>query len=256
MLPAQPTVPYRLERDGAEIDIEGPFPFPPMVDGVQPNSAAMDVGIAPGDVIVAVDGRPVWAFMELREIVGASDGKPVLLTVWRDGTTFDAALVPRRMDLPNSEGGFETRWLIGLTGGLVFSPQTRTPGPVEAFKLGAAQTWNVITTSLSGLSHMISGAISSCNLQRADRHRRNLGRGGQPRPGQLHLVHRGAVDRGRVAEPLSVPILDGGHLVFHAYEAVAGRPPSDRALRLLMGLGLALIGSLMVFALTNDLFCP
>ncbi|MEM1360085.1 MAG: RIP metalloprotease RseP, partial [Pseudomonadota bacterium] len=49
---------------------------------------------------------------------------------------------------------------------------------------------------------------------------------------------------------------DGGHLVFYAYEAVAGRPPSDRALRVLMAGGLAFIIALMVFALTNDLFCP
>jgi regulator of sigma E protease len=53
-----------------------------------------------------------------------------------------------------------------------------------------------------------------------------------------------------------VPVLDGGHLVFHAYEAVTGKPPSDRALRVLMTTGLVLILSLMVFALTNDIFCP
>ncbi len=68
------------------------------------------------------------------------------------------------MDIPRDEGGFETRWLIGLTGGLVFVPETRTPGPLEAAKLGAEQTWDVITTSLSGLVHMVTGAISSCNL--------------------------------------------------------------------------------------------
>ena len=53
-----------------------------------------------------------------------------------------------------------------------------------------------------------------------------------------------------------IPVLDGGHLAFHAYEAVAGRPPSDKALRVLMGIGLTLMLTLMVFALTNDLFCP
>ena len=53
-----------------------------------------------------------------------------------------------------------------------------------------------------------------------------------------------------------IPVLDGGHLVFHAYEAVTGRPPSEQALRVLMGIGLALLLGLMVFALTNDLFCP
>jgi regulator of sigma E protease len=53
-----------------------------------------------------------------------------------------------------------------------------------------------------------------------------------------------------------IPVLDGGHLVFHAYEAVTGRPPSDKALRVLMAIGLTLLLSLMLFALSNDLFCP
>ena len=53
-----------------------------------------------------------------------------------------------------------------------------------------------------------------------------------------------------------IPALDGGHLVFYAYEAVTGRPPSDGALRILMAAGLAMVLSLMVFALGNDLFCP
>ncbi|MEM9552546.1 MAG: site-2 protease family protein, partial [Pseudomonadota bacterium] len=53
-----------------------------------------------------------------------------------------------------------------------------------------------------------------------------------------------------------VPALDGGHLVFYAYEAVAGKPPSDRALRVLMTAGLAMVLTLMVFALANDIFCP
>ena len=53
-----------------------------------------------------------------------------------------------------------------------------------------------------------------------------------------------------------IPALDGGHLVFYAYEAVTGKPPSDKALRILMTFGLVLVLSLMVFALGNDLFCP
>jgi len=53
-----------------------------------------------------------------------------------------------------------------------------------------------------------------------------------------------------------IPVLDGGHLLFHAFEAVTGRPPSDKAMRIFMTVGLTLILSLMLFALTNDLFCP
>jgi regulator of sigma E protease len=53
-----------------------------------------------------------------------------------------------------------------------------------------------------------------------------------------------------------VPVLDGGHLVFYAYEAVTGKPPTAKALRVLMTVGLAAILTLMVCALTNDIFCP
>jgi regulator of sigma E protease len=53
-----------------------------------------------------------------------------------------------------------------------------------------------------------------------------------------------------------IPALDGGHLVFYAYEAVAGKPPSDGALRVLMAIGISLVLTLMVFALWNDIFCP
>jgi len=52
-----------------------------------------------------------------------------------------------------------------------------------------------------------------------------------------------------------IPILDGGHLVFHAWEAVTGRAPSDRALRVLMTIGLTVVLSIMIFGLSRDLLC-
>jgi regulator of sigma E protease len=52
-----------------------------------------------------------------------------------------------------------------------------------------------------------------------------------------------------------IPALDGGHLMFYAYEAVTGKPPSDGVKRVLMTFGIAAILTLMLFALGNDLFC-
>ena len=60
--------------------------------------------------------------------------------IWRAGEVLDMELVPRRVDLPNPEGGFETRWLIGITGGMLFVPQTTRPGVVEAVGYGVEQT--------------------------------------------------------------------------------------------------------------------
>ena len=251
-----PQVRYTVDRGGQVMDLDGPFPFPPLADLVQPDSAAQDAGVRPGDVVQAVNGTPIHAFSELRVKVGASDGAPVTLTIWRAGTLSDVTLQPRRVDLPLPEGGFETRWLIGLTGGLAFDPETRRPGVFEAIGLGARQTWMIVTTSLSGLWHMVTGAISSCNL------RGPLGiaesSGNAAAQGTQSFIWFIAMLSTAVGmmNLFPIPVLDGGHLVFHAWEAVTGKPPSDRALRGLMTAGLALLLTLMVFALTNDLFCP
>jgi len=251
-----PQVRYTLDRAGQTVTLDGPFPFPPLADMVQPDSAAQAAGLRAGDVVLAVDGAPIHAFSELRLKVGATDGAPLTLRIWRAGVEQDITLTPRRADLPLPEGGFETRWLLGLTGGLAFEPETRRPGPLEALQLGARQTWMIVTTSLSGLWHMVTGAISSCNL------RGPLGiaesSGNAAAQGTVTFIWFIAMLSTAVGmmNLFPVPVLDGGHLVFHAWEAVTGKPPSDRALRGLMTAGLALLLTLMVFALTNDLFCP
>lgn len=254
-LPGAPSVDYRVVRNGAELTVPGPFPLPPIVDAVHPQSAAGDAGIRPGDVILAADGKAVSAFRELPEIVEATAGRTITLTLWRDGQTFDVTMSPRRRDLPLPEGGFETRWLIGLSGGLVFEPETTIPGPVEIVKLSLVQTWDLAVTSLSGLWHILTGAISSCNISGPIGMAEVMG--DAARGGAEEFFSRLAVLSLGIGllNLFPIPILDGGHLVFHAWEAVTGKPPSDRALRILMTAGLALILGLMVFALGNDLTC-
>ncbi|WP_145103681.1 RIP metalloprotease RseP [Cereibacter sediminicola] len=254
-LPPAPTADYRIERAGSELAVTTAYPFPPVVDSVQAPSGAHDAGIEAGDVILSVSGTEIASFRELREAVGASNGAPVTLTVWRAGETFEATLSPRRMDIPLASGGFETRWLIGLSGGLLFEPETRTPGPIEAMGLGLQQTYTIITTSLSGLWHMVTGAISSCNLQGPIGIAEISGAAASQGPSNFIWFIAMLSTAVGLMNLFPVPILDGGHLVFHAYEAVAGKPPSDRALRILMTAGLAMLLSLMVFAVTNDLFC-
>jgi regulator of sigma E protease len=220
----------------------------------------MDAGLAPGDVILAVDGDPIFAFSQLRDKVEASDGGTLVLRVWRPGpegdVIEDATLAPRRVDLPTETGGFETRWLIGITGGLFFDPAAETPGIGTALGYGVSQTWFIVKSSLSGMYHMAAGAISSCNL------RGPLGiaetSGAAASQGVASFIWFIAVLSTAVGllNLFPIPVLDGGHLVFHAYEAISGRPPSDQALKVLMGVGLALLAGLMAFALSNDLLCP
>ncbi|PWE34292.1 RIP metalloprotease RseP [Maritimibacter sp. 55A14] len=251
-----PSKSYLVERDSTRMTVEGPFPMPPLVSSVQPRSAAIAAGLEAGDMIRAVDGQPIASFNELKNAVTQSGTDPLRLTIWRSGQTLEIALLPKIVDLPADEGGWETRKLIGITGSTFFEPHTYTPGPLEALKLGSERTWGVITGSLSGLWHMVTGAISSCNLQGP------IGiaevSGAAASQGLESFIWFIAVLSTAVGmlNLFPIPVLDGGHLVFFGYEAVTGRPPSDRALQIMMTVGLTLILSLMVFGLTNDLFCP
>lgn len=255
-LPFDPALPYTVLRDGQELAVEGPYPFPPLIDGLQPG-AGMEAGLKKGDVIISVDGTPVTAFKELQNVVLASDGAALQLGVWRNGEEFEVSLTPRSVDMPMPDGSFETRLLIGISGGLVFDPATQTPGPLQALSDGVAQTWFIIRSSISGLYHMITGAISSCNLQGPIGIAEVSGAAASQGWGTFISFIAMLSTAVGLLNLFPIPVLDGGHLLFHVYEAVRGKPPSDRALSVLMSLGLALMGTLMIFALGNDLlFCP
>lgn len=255
-VPQQETLTYQVRRKGAQIEVEGPYLYPPAIGQVAPRSAAYDIELKADDVITAIDGTPIFAFDQLKQAVEASDGRVLLLTVWRAGQSLEFALAPRRMDEPQPEGGFATKWRIGIAGGMAFEAATQGAGPVEALQGGLRQTGRVIESSLSGLYHMVTGAISTCNLSGP------IGiaetSGAMASQGAQSFIWFIAVLSTAVGllNLFPIPALDGGHLVFYAYEAVFRRPPSDGALRILMALGITLVISLMIFALSNDLFCP
>ncbi|WP_238366575.1 RIP metalloprotease RseP [Mesobacterium pallidum] len=254
-LPLAPTVPYLVGREGDAMRIEGPYPFPPLVEQLSPKSAAYDIGMEVGDVITEVDGMPIVAFSQLKEIVETSDGAPLLIKVWRDGEQLDFALTPRSRDEPQSDGTFTNNWRIGIAGGLVFEPATEAPGVGFALSTGVNQVLRIVEGSVSGIWHIVTGAISTCNLSGPVGIAQASGT--MASQGTTSFIWFIAVLSTAVGllNLFPIPVLDGGHLMFHAYEAVTGRPPSDRALRVMMTLGLALILTLTVFALGSDLFC-
>ena len=259
-LPDEATIPYEIRRDGAVLGVDAAFPMPARASTVMPNTAAWDIGMRPGDVILSVDGEPIHSFGALRDRVEAGQGRPLALEVWRpraggEPERLAMTLTPRPQDLPLPEGGFETRWLIGINGALFFEPATEAAGPFEAIGYGAAQTYDIIRSSLSALGHIVTRQISTCNLSGPVGIAQTAG--AVATMGATQFVWFIAVLSAAVGmlNLFPIPILDGGHLVFHAYEAVRGRPPSDGAVRVLMTLGIALMGALMVFALWNDFTC-
>ena len=255
-LEPSPTLSYKVLRDGEERIVEGPWLFPALAVSVTPGSAAEKGNLLVGDVVTAIDGVDVFDFGQLRDAIGASDGNPVELTIWRDGETVDVTLHPERRDLPLRDGGFETRYLIGVGGGLIFEPQNEAPTITAALSYGVSQTIFIVKSSVSGLYHMIAGKISTCNLSGPIGIAETSGHAASQ--GWISFVWFIAVLSTAVGflNLFPIPVLDGGHLVFHAFEWATGRPPSDRALRYLMAGGLTIMLALMVFAVGNDLFCP
>ena len=247
-------VSYKVERAGTTMVVLGPHPLPAVADSVVTDSAAAKAGLQKGDVVIAAGGAVISTFAQLPDIVEQTKGAPLALSVWRNGKPFDVTLNPTSMDLPKADGSFETRWMIGLSGGVLFDPEIRTPSLWEAAQYSWTEAWIMAKINLSGLAHIATGAISSCNLSSPIGMAKVAGQAAHD--GLRPFVQTLALFSLFIglANLLPIPVLDGGHLVFHLYEAVVGRVPSDRAMQILMSLGLGILIFLMLFAFSNDLF--
>lgn len=241
-----------LERDGETIETTIPFVLKPMVGSVQPFSAAWRAGLEEGDLILTIDGAPVPSFTALRDTVLASEGEELRITYQRGAQTYDATLVPKISDIPDGEGGFEKRVLIGVGIQYVAGAVVERPGPVEALGIGVSRTWDVVYNSVSGLAHIISGEVSPTNLQGP------IGiahlSGEMAKLGLDRLITLIALISSAIGllNLFPIPILDGGHLVFLTIEGVRGRPAGERWVEYASAVGLAMILLLMLFATYND----
>jgi regulator of sigma E protease len=255
-LPLERVLEYTVLRDGVSVMVDGPYPQPALVGGVGPQTAAFDAGLTAGDVIVGIDGVPTFAFAQLQTAVEGSGGRPLLLDVWRAGEILQFTLVPKSTDEPQADGSFVNVLRIGISSDSAITAATETPGLWDAAQSGVAGMWRIINGSISGLWHMVTGAISTCNMSGP------VGiakvSGAMASQGAINFINFIAVLSTAVGllNLFPIPALDGGHLVFYAYEAVTGKPPSDKALRILMTIGISMVLGLMLFALFNDLFCP
>ena len=257
LLPLKDNLIYSIDRGGDRLRLTGPYYFPAQVSALAPQSAAMDVDLRAGDVITAVNGTPTVSFMQVKTAVESSKGAPLLLTVWRQGQELEFALTPRRVDEPRADGGFDTQWRVGIiNAGLFYDPARQSAPLLLAARAAVDQVGAIISGSISGLYHMITGQISSCNLSGPVRIAETSAQmASQGTSSFIWFIAVLSVAIGFM-NLFPLPVLDGGHLVFFTYEALTGRPPNPRVLNILMMAGMAAILSLMVFSLGNDLFCP
>ena len=248
---------YRIDRGGAEMTVSGPWPAPPAASGFSLDSAAEEAGMEVGDVVIAINGTPIFDFEELNQATRNSDGRTLELSIWRDGDLLDFSVTPRKQDTQNREGEFETRYLIGMTGGSgsIFEFESYTPGPIEAAGFGIRRLGSILEGSVKGLYSVVTRKISTCAVSGPITIAKTSGQVAER--GLSEFIFFVAFISAAVGfvNLFPVPVLDGGHLVFHAWEAVTGRPPSDRALNAMMMVGVFLVVGLMIFAFGNDIWC-
>lgn len=224
---------------------------PPVIGGVVAGSAAEAGGLKAGDRITSLDGGSVQRFEELRTYVALRADTPIMLGVLRDGAEISLTLVPRRVDVPDGFGGTHKLGQVGIqsAGGMEFVRH----GPVMAVVQSFRQIGTEISTTFTYLGRIIKGKESGDQLSGP------LGiakmSGDIAKTGWLALVSLMATLSVAIGliNLFPVPMLDGGHLLFYAVEAVRGRPLGDRAQEYGFRVGFALVLSLFLFATWNDL---
>jgi regulator of sigma E protease len=242
-----------LERDGARIETEIPYPLPPIVGNVQPFSAAWRAGLEEGDRILSLNGTPVPSFNALRETVLASEGQDLKAEIQRGAETYQTVLVPKVMDIPDGDGGFEKRVLIGVGIQYVAGAVVEKPGILGAVVIGVDRTWEVIYNSVSGIYHLVTLQISPSNMMGP------LGMaqltGEMVKLGLDRLITYIAVISAAIGffNLLPIPVLDGGHLLFLAIEKLKGSRPEGRWVDIATMIGLGMILSVFVVASRYDI---
>ncbi|PLZ02078.1 RIP metalloprotease RseP [Burkholderia sp. WAC0059] len=218
---------------------------------VEPNSAAQRAGLAAGDRLKAIDGRPVDSASTFIAYVEAHAGEPLQLQVERGtpGQTVSLTVVPV---LQRGEDGKEAGRIGAALAAQVPSVEVRY-GLLDSARLGARRTWDIGLYSLRMFGRMLIGQASLKNLSGpvtiADYAGKSARLGPSAFMSFLALV---SISLG-VLNMLPIPVLDGGHLLYYLVEAVTGKAVSDRWQMMLQRAGLACIVALSAIALFNDL---
>jgi len=226
----------------------------PRVDSVQAGSAAAEAGLRTGDMVLSIDGVKIGNFGDMQRIVSATPDVALKIVVQRGAEELTLTATPRRQEIKDNFGNTHRVGLLGVTRSTSREEVvTEHYGPLESVKLGVAETWFVVERTIGYIGGIVRGTEATDQL------------GGPIRIAQisgqvatvsfaalLHLTAVLSVSIG-LLNLFPVPLLDGGHLVFYAIEAIRGRPLSERAQEYGFRVGLALVLMLMLFATWNDI---
>jgi len=224
------------------------------VDKVQPDSAAAVAGFQPGDLILAIDGKPIESFTDMQQIVSISAGEPLDFEVERGGAHVMLKATPALKEIKDRFNNVIRQGQLGIE---------RTPspdekhfqpvGPIPALTIGVQRTWFVIERTLAYIGGVVSGREAADQLGGPIRIAQVSGQvASEGLPALFSLAAVLSVSIG-LLNLFPVPLLDGGHLLFYGIEAARGKPLSERAQEVGFRIGLAIVVMLMIFATYNDI---
>ncbi len=245
------TEPGRL-LPGLGIDWARP-PIPAVLGEIAPGSAAAKAGLATGDKILAIDGRRIGDFVEIRATIAKRPGEEVVVQYERDGNTRTV-----RLTLGTVQEDGEARGVLGVgparIGKLPESMYRQVAlGPLESLVYGTQEAWSMTVLQAQFFVRMLSGQVSVKNLSGPLSIAEYAGDSATQGPSQfLMFLVLISLSLGFL-NLLPIPILDGGQIVYAGAEWIKGSPLSERIQALGQQVGLALLVLLMGMAFFNDI---
>lgn len=234
-----------------------------LVGNVLGDGPAAAAGLKPGDEILTVNGQPMRRSRVLIDTIRVHPDQPLAFHIRRGADEIQLSITPRGeieapAQLPPGAAALPVA-ADGRVGKIGAALQQQVAmasvehGIFSALAHGAQKTWDMSIFSLKMLGKMVTGDLSWKNLSGpvaiADFAGQSVQVGWFAYVGFLALI---SVSLG-VLNLLPVPVLDGGHLVYYALEAIKGRPLSERFMDVTQKVGLAMVAGLMIVALFNDL---
>jgi regulator of sigma E protease len=226
----------------------------PRVDELVPDGIAEKAGFKAGDLIVSIDGAPIESFNEMQRVVGANADHELAFEVQRGGTLLTIKATPGRREITDRFGNTMRVGVIGVK--RTTQPQDweyKRYGPLEAIWLGVKETHFIVAKTLGYVRDVALGREAADQLGGPIRIAEVSGQVASA--GFIPLLNLTAILSVSIGliNLFPIPLLDGGHLLFYALEAVRRRPLSARAQDIGFRIGLTLVLMLMMYATFNDL---
>jgi regulator of sigma E protease len=223
----------------------------PVVGEMQKESPALTAGMINGDKIVSIDGRNIFYWEEIKQLIADADGKEVKVTVERGDTTKILLIKPKLSKAKNMFGEEVSTYLIGISPSGKFVIDRKNPW--EACITAVQKTWEISKLTVVAVIKMFEGVISP----------RTLGgpifiaqvAGEQVREGIIPFIFFMAIlsiNLG-VINLFPIPVLDGGHIFFYLIEMVTRREISVKIKEISQQIGFALLLMLMLFVIMIDI---